>query len=225
MPANRSEPSESLPRRYNGKAYLIPIIDRGNPYRYGFCVFCRYLPFGAREMPAEPLLTIGEIAARARHLASDPYAFTERARHWAKLGVLRAVDQVGQGSGKHALFPETEAFMAAVANAFAEAGLPPAASRPVADAQGMARQALARWQGEKAKGRPRPMFVEIRFYPGGRSALGVHRGRWEQNADYGDAAEPRPMTSIKIDLGQLFTSVFEATKASRESEGRGTGVE
>ena len=168
-------------------------------------------------MPAEPLLTIGEVAARARHLASDPYAFTERARHWAKLGVLRAADQVGQGSGKHALFSETEAFMAAVANAFAEAGLPPAASRPVADAQGMARQALARWQGEKARGRPRPMFVEIRFYPGGRWAIGVHRGKWEQNA-----AEPKasPMTTISVDLGELFTGVFEAAKTSRESEGQ-----
>ena len=38
------------------------------------------------------LLTIGEIAARARHLASDPYAFVERARHWAKIGLLCAVD-------------------------------------------------------------------------------------------------------------------------------------
>jgi hypothetical protein len=168
------------------------------------------------ELP-ENLLTIGEISARARHLARDPFAFTERARHWAKLGLLVAADNVGEGTGRHALFPESEAYMAAVANAFAEAGLQPAASRAVADAQGMARQALARWQGEKARGRPRPMFVEIRFYPGGRWAIGVHRGKWEQNA-----AEPkaRPMTTISVDLGELFTSVFEAAKTSRESEGQ-----
>jgi hypothetical protein len=181
-------------------------------------------------MPESPqtLLTIGQVAARARHLARDPFAFTERARHWAKLGLLVAAENVGEGTGRHALFPESEAYMAAVANAFAEAGLPPTASRPVADAQGMARRTLARWQGEKAKGPPEPRFIEIRFYPGGRWDIGVHRGEWvEPDAAHRKALvkagidpKARPMTAIKVDLGQLFTSVFEATRASRESGGK-----
>jgi hypothetical protein len=167
----------------------------------------------------EALLTIGEVAARARHLARDPFAFTERARHWAKLGLLVAVDQVGEGTGRHALFPESEAFFAAVVNAFAEAGLQPAGSRPVADALSMARHALARWQREKAKGEPDPMFVEIRFYAGGRWDIGVHRGVWKRisaNASAAALIDPkaRPMTSIKIDLGQLFASVSEVAADS-----------
>lgn len=154
----------------------------------------------------ENLVTIGEIAARARHLASDPYAFVERARHWAKIGLLCAVDKVGQGTGRHALFPASEAYMAALVNAFAEAGIPPAGSRAVADVQGTIRNStLPRWLRAKTKS---PLFVEIRFYPAGRSAIGVHYGKWERSA-----AEPKaqPMTKIIIDLGVLFESVAEAT--------------
>ncbi|MGB7976860.1 MAG: hypothetical protein WCF81_21490, partial [Roseiarcus sp.] len=47
---------------------------------------------------------------------------------------LQAVEQVGEGAGRHALFPATEAYMAAVVAALAETGLHPAGSRPVADA-------------------------------------------------------------------------------------------
>ena len=96
--------------------------------------------------------------------------------------------------------------MAAVVNAFAEAGIPPAGSRAVADVQGMIRNStLPRWLRAKTKG---PLFIEIRFYPAGRSAIGVHYGKWERSA-----AEPKaqPMTKIIIDLGMLFESVAEAT--------------
>ncbi len=174
--------------------------------------------------PPETLLTIGEVAARARHLARDPYAFVDRCRHWAKLGLLVAVENVGEGTGRHALFRASEAFMAAVVNAFAESGLQPAGSRPVADAQSFARQALATWLQERSKGRPQPMLLEISFYPGGRNVIGVRRGarqkpKWtaKQAASLKargfDPTAPA-MTTITINLGELFASVSEAAKAN-----------
>jgi hypothetical protein len=183
-------------------------------------------------MPKSPetLLTIGEVAARARHLARDPFAFTERARHWAKLGLLVAAGNVGEGTGRHALFPETEAYMAAVANAFADAGLPPTASRPVADAQGGARTALAEWQDEKAKGRrPQRKVVEIRFFPGGHWWTQIHDGKWVEPknvkerialAEAGIDPNARPMTTITVDLGELFASVRQVIEkgADRSSK-------
>lgn len=176
-------------------------------------------------MIAEPesLLTIGEVAACARHLAKDPFAFTERCRHWAKLGLIVAAENAGEGPGKHALFRPSEAFMAAVANAFAECGLQPAASRPVADAQNLARHSLAGWLEEKAKGRPKAMRLEIRFYPGGRNAMDVLRGqqKWKWTAGEAtrlkargsDLATAPAMTEITVNLGELFESVFEAARA------------
>jgi hypothetical protein len=175
------------------------------------------------QMPEpESLLTIGDVAARARHLAKEPFAFTERCRHWAKIGLLVAVENAGAGAGKHALFRASEAYMAAVVNAFAESGLQPAGSRPVADAQGRARVGLATWLQERAKGRPRAMRLEIRFYPGGRSAMsdllrGQEKWKWTPEdaallkAKRFDPTSP-PMTVITLDLGLLFASVFEAGK-------------
>jgi len=171
--------------------------------------------------PESRLLTIGEVAARARHLAKDPFGFTERCRHWAKLGLLVAVENAGEGAGKHALFPQTETFMAAVANAFAESGLQPAASRPVADAQSFARRALADWLAERAKGGPKAMRLEIRFYPGGRSAIVPPRQKWRWTAEEvallkakGFDPTAPAMTTITLNLGLLFESVFEAAKAN-----------
>ena len=159
-------------------------------------------------MPEHPetLLTIGEVAARVRHLARDPFAFTERARHWAKLGLLRATKQAGEGAGKHALFPESEAFVASVVNALAEAGLQPAGSRAVADAQNVSRHALAQWLRERAKGgKTKPLLMEIFFFAGGRTEIEVHHGARK-------ASKPGPPTSIRVDLEQLFESVAEAAK-------------
>jgi hypothetical protein len=165
----------------------------------------------------ESLLTIGEVAARARHLAKDPFAFTERCRHWAKLGLLQAVDRVGEGAGRHALFPDTEACMAAVLCALAEAGLQPAGSRAVADAQSVARHTLARWLRERVKGRPQqPLLLEISFYPrGGWSIEPVRRGvRKRLTAKQAASLKARgvdptrrAMTTITVNLGELFASV------------------
>jgi hypothetical protein len=170
----------------------------------------------------ESLVTIGEIAAAARHLAKDPFAFTERARHWARLGLLQAVEQVGEGAGRHALFPATEAYMAAVVAALAETGLHPAGSRPVADAQSVARHALARWLAERAKGRPQQaMRLAISFYPGGRWDIAVLRGAEKPKRTAEEAASLKArgfdpaapaMTVITVNLGVLFESVFEAKR-------------
>jgi hypothetical protein len=168
------------------------------------------------QMPeSSDLLTIGEIAARARHLAKDPFAFAERCRHWSRLGLLVAVENVGEGAGRHALFRESEAFMAAAVNAFAEAGLPPAGSQLVADAQSHARHALADWLG-----RPQSMRLEINVYPGGGSDIEVVRSAGQKKLTAEQAAslkargvDParRPMTTITLDLGLLFASVAEAS--------------
>jgi hypothetical protein len=178
-------------------------------------------------MIAEPenLLKISEVAARARHLAKDQFAFTERCRHWAKLGLLQAVKQVGEGAGRHALFPETEAYMAGVICALAESDLQPAASRPVAELQSRARRALADWLAERAKGRPQAMRLEIRFYPGGRWAMSEPlRGRkkWKLKPEditflkaKGFDPNAPPMTVNTLDLGFLFASVFEAANDDR----------
>jgi hypothetical protein len=166
------------------------------------------------------LLTIGEIAARARHLAKDPFAFAERCRHWSRLGLLVAVENVGEGAGRHALFRESEAFMAAAVNAFAEAGLPPAGSQLVADAQSHARHALATWLAERAKGRPQAVQLQINVYPGGGSdiELAPSAGRKKQTAEQAASLKARgvdparrPMTTITVDLGLLFASVAEAS--------------
>lgn len=167
---------------------------------------------------SEPLFTIGEIAARARHLATDPYAFTERVRHWAKLGLLQAVERVGEGSGRHALFRGTEAYMAAVIAAFAEAGLQPAGSRAVADALGSyTRDHLARWLRDKERGRPpKSLLLEIIFYPGGGKTMEAVRNGVREKTTAKQAASrkargfdptKRPMTTITVDLGALWESV------------------
>jgi hypothetical protein len=171
--------------------------------------------------PSEKLVTIGEIAAAARHLVKDPFAFTERARHWARIGLLRAVEQVGEGGGRHALFPATEAYMAAVVAALAETGLHPAGSQPVATAQGQARHALATWLAERAKGQPQAVRLEVSFYPGGGYDIEVvpSAGRKKQTAEEAASLKARgvdparrPMTTIAVDLGLLFESVFEAKR-------------
>ena len=173
--------------------------------------------------PSESLVTIGEIAAAARHLAKDPYTFAERCRHWARLGLLQAVEQVGEGSGRHALYRRTESYMAAVVTALAETGLQPAGSRAVADAQSVARLALADWLGQRAKGRPKPMLLAIYFFPRGGWGIEVHQGarrKWtaEEAASLkarGSAATGPAMTTITVNLGELFASVFEAAGSNR----------
>ncbi len=169
---------------------------------------------------SESLLTIGEIAACARHLAKDPFGFSERCRHWAKLGLLQATDRVGEGAGRHALFSHFEAYMAAVICALAEAGLQPAASRPVADAQSIARHALATWLGERAEGRPQPvLLLEINFYRGGGEDIDVRRGRAAWQKPKQSAAQiarlkargidparfdpARAMTTVRVNLSEL----------------------
>ena len=114
--------------------------------------------------------------------------------------------------------------MAAVLTAFAEAGLQPAGSRPVADAQNRARLFLADWLEERAKGRPQAMRLEIRFYPGGRWTMseplrGQEKWKWTAEelallkAKGFDPTAPA-MTTITLNLGLLFASVFEAAKAT-----------
>jgi hypothetical protein len=175
------------------------------------------------KMPesSDTLVTIGEIAAATRHLVKDPFAFTERARHWARIGLLQAVEQVGEGAGRHALFPATEAYMAAVVAALAETGLHPAGSRPVADAQATARNALATWLAERAKGRPQAMRLAISFYTGGRWDITVLRGAEtpKRTAVKAKALKSRDfdpmapaMTVITVNLGVLFESLFEAKR-------------
>lgn len=172
--------------------------------------------------PQEALLTIGEIAARARHLAADPYAFAERCRHWARLGLLQAVKQVGEGSGRHALFSQTESYMAAVITALAETGLQPAASRPAADARSIARRALAHWLGGRAKGRPQAMVLEITFYAGGSWDMNVRDARQKPKrtakrivnlkARGFDSTTRLAMTAVTVNLGELFASVEQRIK-------------
>jgi hypothetical protein len=167
----------------------------------------------------ESLLTIGEVAARARHLAKDAFSFSERARHWAKLGLLVAVENVGEGAGKHALFRASEAYMAAVLNGLAKAGLQPAGSGAAVEC---ARFALAGWLEERAKGQPAAMRLEIRVYLSGHSAMEVLRGeeKWEwkpeeitmQKAKGPDLTNAPVESVFTLDLGLLFESVFEAAK-------------
>jgi hypothetical protein len=172
----------------------------------------------AASQDPERLLTIGEIAARARRLATDPYAFIDRCRHWAKSGLLQAAERVGEGAGRHALFRESEAYMAAVIAAFAEAGLPPAGSRAVADALGSyTRDHLARWLRDRERGRPpQSLMLEIIFYPGGGKTMEAVRNGVREKTTAKQAAlrkargfDPtkRPMTTITVDLGALWESV------------------
>jgi hypothetical protein len=164
--------------------------------------------------PSESLLTIGEVAARARHLAKDPYVFVDRCRHLAKLGFLKAAEKVGEGPGRHALFPRSESYVAAALCAFAEAGLHPSASRPIADAaQFFVRDGLALWLRK-----PQPMLLEIKFYPGGRQIIAAS---WAKKRSAKDIAslkargidETAPaMTTITVNLGELFASVDAAKK-------------
>jgi hypothetical protein len=163
----------------------------------------------------ERLITIGEIAAGARHLVRDPFAFNERCRHWARLGLLRAVKQVGKGAGRHALFPLTETYMAGVVAAFAEIGLHPAASRPLADAQSVARKALTTWLVEKGRkpSQPQAMRLEMSFFPGGDPHLVKLHGPIveEALAPKANGLYPtgQPIITVTLNFDSLFESVFE----------------
>jgi DNA-binding transcriptional MerR regulator len=161
-------------------------------------------------MPEPGLMTIGEVAARIRHLARDPFVLTERLRHWGKLGLLVTADRHSEGTGRHKLYDEDAVGAAAVLNAFADAGIEPGRHRWLADAQSIARIELAKWKRARAKGR-KPLFLEVSFVPPGRTEIEVHSGSARPSA-------APPLLSVRINLGLLFESVSESESAVREAK-------
>lgn len=158
------------------------------------------------------LMTVGEVAVRVRHLAKDPFALVERARHWGKLGLLVAIDRKGEGTGKHRLYAEDAVYDAAFLNALADAGIEPGKHRWLADAQSMARLALNKWQ----KGRAASLVLEIAFVPGGKMLMGTELPKsLKERARLlrvENPAEARAAMTIRVDLGMLFESVSKPAK-------------
>jgi hypothetical protein len=188
------------------------------------------------------LMTIGEVAARVRHLATDPFALTERCRHWAKLGLLVSAARHAEGTGKHKLYDQQAIYDAALLIVLADAGVDPGRhvaevgfkpgrhstqitedARWLLDAQHWAKQARYQWAQEQAKGQNKPLYLEVFFVPPGKRYGDIHHGTPTSLEDIAkrskvdDPARVRPAFSIRIDLGMLFESV-SATAAEHGEE-------
>jgi hypothetical protein len=185
-------------------------------------------------------MTIGEVAARVRHLAADPFALTERCRHWAKLGLLVSTDRHAEGTGRHKLYDERAVYDAALLIILADAGVEPGRYPPeagfkpkrlrikeetrwLADVQHWARQELRAW---RAKDQTLPVYLEVFFIPGGKYYVDTHRGtpapsqEIAKRSGLDDPAEARAAFSIRFDLALLFESV----SATAEEDGEKSAV-
>ena len=196
-------------------------------------------------MPKRPkpgLMTIGEIAARIRHLAADPFALTERCRHWAKLGLLASAARHAEGTGKHKLYDQQAIYDAALLTILAdagvvdpgrhvaEAGFKPGrhstqiteGARWLLDAQYWAKQARIEWAQKRAKGQNEPLYLEVFFVPPGKRYGDIHHGVPTSLEDIAkrskvdDPVKVRPAFSIRFDLGMLFESVSAMTREHGE---------
>jgi hypothetical protein len=189
--------------------------------------------------PKPALLTIGEVAARIRHLAADPFALAERCRHWAKLGLLASAARHAEGTGKHKLYDPQVIYDAALLIILADAGIEPgryvveANFKPdheerivggelqwLRNALHWARQArMFEWKKSRARGEP--LYLEVFLAPRGKHYGEVHNGTptpIEEIAKRSkvNPAEARPAFSIKFDLGMLFESVAKSVEEGAE---------
>jgi hypothetical protein len=203
---------------------------------------CRSLPLKVVTVPGTKtaLMTIGEVAARVRHLAADPFAVTERCRHWAKLGLLVSADRHAEGTGRHKLYDERAVYDAAVLIILADVGVGPGRhqlepgfkpkslqikeeTRWVADVQHWARQALRNWSAED---QTRPVYLEVFFIPGGKYYVEIHHGTPKPSQEIAkrsgldDPAEARAASSFRFDLAWIFESV----SATAEEDGEESAV-
>lgn len=192
-----------------------------------------------RRKPA--LMTIGEVAARVRHLAADPFALTERCRHWSKLRLLVPADRHGEGTGRHKLYDEPAVYDAALLTVLADAGLDPGRHvvdadfkpgrqlqvteklRWLLDAQHWAKQARI-FDWEEARARNKPLYLEVFLIPPSKYYIDVHNGTPKpieeiaKRSKVDDLAKVRPAFSIKFDLGILFESVAKSVKTEEDAE-------
>jgi DNA-binding transcriptional MerR regulator len=195
------------------------------------------MQLGRRPVPKPhpTLMTIGEVAARVRHLAVDPFALTERCRHWAKLGLLVSADPHTEGTGKHKLYDQRAIYDAALLTALADAGVEPGRvveadfkpsrrlqiteeMRWLLDAQYWAKQALIQWKQERARGQNEPLYLEVFLIPPGKHYVDIHRGtpmppeEIAKRSRLDDPTKARAAFSIRFDLGMLFESVSKPAK-------------
>lgn len=197
-------------------------------------------PMPKRRKPT--LMTIGEVAAQVRHLATDPFALAERCRHWSKLGLIIPADRHAEGTGKHKLYDQQAIYDAALLTALADAGVEPGRHvmeadfkpshrlqiteemRWLLDAQYWAKQALIQWKQERARGRNEPLYLEVFIVTPGKHYIDIHRGtptppeEIAKRSKIDDPAKVRPAFSIKFDLGMLFESVAKSAKAQEDGE-------
>ena len=186
-------------------------------------------------------MTIGEVAARVRHLAVDAFALTERCRHWSKLGLLKSADRHAEGTGRHKLYDERAVYDAALLTVLADAGLEPGRHvveadfkpsrrlqimeemRWLLDAQYWAKQARLEWKQARAKGQNEPLYLEVFLIPPGKYYVDIHRGtptppeEIAKRSRLDDPAKARAALSIKFDLGMLFDSVSATAEDDDES--------
>jgi hypothetical protein len=187
------------------------------------------------------LMTIGEVAARVRHLAADPFALTERCRHWGKLGLIIPADRQAEGTGRHKLYDERAVYDAALLTVLADAGFEPGRHvaeayfkpgrrlqimekmRWLLDAQHWARQARI-FDWEQARARNKPLYLEVFLIPPGKYYIEVHNGTPKpieeiaKRSKVDDPAKVRPTFSIRFDLGILFERVAKSVKAEKDGE-------
>jgi hypothetical protein len=182
-------------------------------------------------------MTIGEVAARVRHLAADPFNVAERCRHWAKLGLLSPAGRQSAGTGNHKQYRPTAVFDAAILVVLTAAGIEPGRhvggmkhdegqltgeTRWLRDALFWAAQARIEWMQDQAAGRNEPLYLEIFFVPPGKRYGDVHRGtptpfeEIAKRSQLDTPAKARPAVSIRIDLGMIFENILVAAREYSE---------
>jgi hypothetical protein len=189
-----------------------------------------------RRKPA--LMTIGEVAARVRHLAADPFALAERCRHWSKLGLIIPADRQAEGTGRHKLYDVRAVYDAALLTVLPRAGFDPGGLLDEADfkpgrrlqikeklrwlreAQHWAGQArIFHWKQASNK----PLYLEVFLIPPDKYYIEVHHGTPKPIEEIAkrskvDLVQARPALSIKFDLGMIFESVAKSVKAEEDGE-------
>jgi DNA-binding transcriptional MerR regulator len=167
------------------------------------------------QQPHPPTRTVGELAAVAGF--PDAAAIIERIRHWTREGLIRVEGNLHEGTGRHRRYHPDAAYDVIVLDALARAGVSVATLRYAVDALSVARISLAEWKAARAKGRSRPMLLEVLFLnDAGTIVTHVHKGAARANV-LAEIRRTRPglladnafvALSITIDLGGLFEKVW-----------------
>ena len=154
---------------------------------------------GPAWRPGDPVLTVGEIAARIAAIAPDTEATIQRIRHWTREQLLLPVDFYHAGTGKHRRYAETAVYDVALLHVLTSAGFTVSAMRYLVDALTQTRFSVPEWL---RGGGQEPLRLYISRSATGRTETGMQPPK-----------EPADLT-IVVDLAMLVSRIGGAPEAN-----------